>query len=152
MFDFNGAYLNGELGEEEVIYMKEPEGYEQEGGGAVKQLKKSLYGLKQAGRKWYDVLAHTLTDLGFHISHADPGVFHASIEGHSLILAVHVDNCVLTGSSAQLISKYKQKLHSRHALTDLGPIHWLLGIKVTCDCAMHTISLSQHAYIDIILA
>ena len=36
--------------------------------------RKSLYGLKQAGRKWYDTLCHTLADLGFEVNDADPGV------------------------------------------------------------------------------
>jgi hypothetical protein len=34
-FDFNGVYLNGELGEDKEIYMQEPPGYE-EGKGQVK--------------------------------------------------------------------------------------------------------------------
>ena len=47
-FDFNGAYLNGELNEDEDIYMKNLPGYDDE-DNTVKHLKKSLYGLKQAG-------------------------------------------------------------------------------------------------------
>jgi hypothetical protein len=50
-FNFNSAYLNGELGEDEHIYMEEPLGYETPGGGHIKRLHKVLYGLKQAGRK-----------------------------------------------------------------------------------------------------
>jgi len=46
-FNFNGAYLNGELEDSEEIYMHQPPGYETESG--VKRLHKSLYGLKQAG-------------------------------------------------------------------------------------------------------
>jgi Reverse transcriptase (RNA-dependent DNA polymerase) len=42
--DFNGAYLNGELGEGEEIYMQQPPGYE-EAGDSVLRLRKSLYGL-----------------------------------------------------------------------------------------------------------
>ncbi len=50
-FDFNSAYLNGELSDKEEIFMQEPLGYEtKEGGPSVKRLLKSLYGLKQAGR------------------------------------------------------------------------------------------------------
>jgi hypothetical protein len=48
-FDFNGAYLNGELGEDEEIYMQGPPGYEGQDQDTVKRLRKSLYGLKQAG-------------------------------------------------------------------------------------------------------
>ena len=47
-FDFNRAYLNGKLGEDEDIYMKNPPGYDED-DDTVKHLKKSLYGLKQAG-------------------------------------------------------------------------------------------------------
>lgn len=49
--DLNGAYpLNGELDEDEGIYMQEPLGYETgSGGSSVKRLRKSHYGLKQLG-------------------------------------------------------------------------------------------------------
>ena len=151
-FDFNGAYLNGELGEGEDIYMQPPPGYEDRAGGSVKKLHKSLYGLKQAGRKWYDALCRVLADLGFRVSHADPGVFHAQVEGQTLIFAVHVDDCILTGSSGTLIARYKREFHAKYALTDLGPLHWLLGIKITRDRAARTISLSQTSYIDTILS
>jgi len=49
-FDFNGAYLNGKLDEHEEIYMQFPPGYDTPKENMVKQLHKSLYGLKQAGR------------------------------------------------------------------------------------------------------
>jgi hypothetical protein len=150
-FDFIGAYLNGELDANEELYMQAPPGYDSD-PRVVKRLLKSLYGLKQAGRRWYDTLARALKSLGFTTSVADPGVFIARVSGQILILAVHVDDCVLTGSSSDLISEYKQKLNSCYALTDLGPVHWLLGIKVTRDRAAHTLSLSQGAYIDAILS
>jgi hypothetical protein len=54
--------------------------------------------------------------------------------------------------SNKLIAEYKEKINSCYALTDLGPVHWLLGVKVIHDRAVQTISLSQTAYIDSILA
>jgi Reverse transcriptase (RNA-dependent DNA polymerase) len=45
--DISHAYLNGKL--EEDIYMQQPEGFEVGGPEYVCKLKKSLYGLKQAG-------------------------------------------------------------------------------------------------------
>jgi hypothetical protein len=151
-FDFNGAYLNGTLSDDEEIYMKEPPGYETQGERSVKRLQKSLYGLKQAGRKWYEALSRSLADLGFHTTSADPGIFFAKIGDHILILAIHVDDCVLTGSSPSLITEYKSKFNACYTLTDLGPIHWFLGIKITRDRSAHTISLSQTSYIDSIIA
>jgi transposase InsO family protein len=151
-FDFNSAYLNGELDADEEIYMQEPPGYESGEAGSVKRLLKALYGLKQAGRKWYDALRAAVTDLGFRVTKADPGVFTARIEDDVLILAVHVDDCAMTGSSPKLILLYKEKLNARYALTDLGEVSWLLGIQVTHDCATRSISLSQKAYIESIIA
>ena len=83
-FDFNGAYLNGKLDTNEQIFMQAPPGYESD-PRIVKKLLKSLYGLKQAGRCWYDTLTHALKSLGFRASMADPGVFIACVNGHILI-------------------------------------------------------------------
>ena len=110
------------------------------------------YGLKQAGRKWYDTLSRALTDLGFQVNDADPGVFSAHNDPHTTILAIHVDDCLITGSSSELIADYKHKLNQRYSLTDLGPVHWLLGIKIFRNREAHTVSLSQTSYIDTILS
>jgi hypothetical protein len=58
----------------------------------------------------------------------------------------------MTGSLGKLITAYKSKLNNKFPLTDLSDISWLLSIKVTCDRAVHTISLSQSSYIDTILS
>ena len=71
-FDFNGTYPNGELQVNKEIYMFSLPGYNSN-GSMMKCLHKSLYGLKQAGQKWYNALWHTLANLGFSVSQADPG-------------------------------------------------------------------------------
>jgi hypothetical protein len=47
--------------------------------------------------------------------------------------------------------RYKAQLHVCYALTDLGPISWLLSIRITRDHTAHTISLSQSEYIKSIV-
>jgi Reverse transcriptase (RNA-dependent DNA polymerase) len=78
-------------------------------------------------------------------------VFYAWDGNNVTILAIHVDDCLITGSSEDLIAHYKQCLDSTYSLTDLGPIYWLLGIKITHDHKLHTISLTQMTYINTIL-
>jgi hypothetical protein len=90
-------------------------------------------------------------DIGFSVSQADPGVFIAKISKNTLILAVHIDDCVFTGSSSSLVMEYKEQINSCYTFMDLGPINWLLGIRVTHDRAECTISLSQTAFINSIL-
>ena len=66
--DIKSAYLNGELTDEEVIFMKQAPRYEEasdEEGVKVYRLKKSLYGLKQAGHRWYQKLVEIMTKLRF---------------------------------------------------------------------------------------
>jgi len=79
-------------------------------------------------------------------------VFYTCIKEHVLILTIHVDDCAFTGSSPTLIAEYKHKLNACYSLTDLGPIHWLLGIKITRNRSARTISLSQTSYIDSIIS
>ena len=63
-------------------------------------------------------------------------------------MAIHVDDCTITGNNRVLLNEIKHKIKSRYSL---GPINWLLGIKITQDQAAQTISLSQESYIDSIL-
>ena len=151
-FNFNSAYLNGELEDTEEIYMEQPPGYDEGSKDFVKRLRKALYGLKQAGCRWYDTFKHKLADLGFCTSATDPRVFYARIRGNILIVAAHVDDCAMTGNSGKLITVYKAKLNDKFPLMDLGPIHSLLGIEVIRNRLARTISLSQSAYINSILS
>ena len=59
--DVKSAYLNAKL--KEMIYMKPPRGVltkDQE--GKVLKLKKGLYGLKQAGRGWYQEMSRVFVE------------------------------------------------------------------------------------------
>ena len=70
----------------------------------------------------------------------------------TLIVASHVDDCTVTGSSKELIHDFKAEMGTRFKITDLGPISWLLGMKVTQDWDRQTLSISQEPYIEAILA
>ena len=74
--DMKSAYLCNPL--KEKIFMKPPCGIQKPGQeGKVCQLLKGLYGLKQAGRGWYQELTKVLLgDLGFTCSLLDHSVFH----------------------------------------------------------------------------
>ena len=97
-------------------------------------------------------MSRALTDLGFQVNNTDPRVFTFHDNANITILAIHVDNCLITGSSTELISSYKSKLNEHYSLTNLGPVHWLLGIKIMCSRQARTISLSQTSYINTILS
>ena len=152
MFDFHSAYLNGILDDGETIYMEQPPHHEvADRTRYVVKLRKSLYGLKQAGRKWYDVLCGLLTNVGFQRSLADPAVFFAHIGGDVVVLFIHVDDTTITGSSISLNKEFKRRISERFEITDLGSISWLLGLAIERNRTSRTLSISQKSYIETIL-
>ena len=151
VFDFNSAFLNGQLDEE--IFMQLPPGYEDTNSSTlVAHLNKAIYGLKQAGRTWYTALHSALDGIGFKRSNYDHGVFYAQISAGLVVLAIHIDDCTITGNTQALLDTFKVKINARYTMTDLGPISWLLGIGVTRNRKNRTITLSQQSYIESILA
>ena len=151
--DIKGAYLNGVLTASEVIYMRQPPGYAISGSqGRVCRLKKTLYGLKQSGRRWYQRLVEIMVKfLGFARCDVDQAVFFKR-EGNSLIIVlVHVDDCTIVAMSQSLIIKFKIEIAKHVGITDLGELHWILGIEVRRVREERIIFLSQRSYLESIL-
>ena len=100
--DIKGAYLNGVLNEGEVLYMQHPPGYRShDAGNRVLRLVKTLYGLKQSGRRWYQKLSSIFLSLGFQCVSVDQAVFHKSNKQKSelIVVAVHVDDCTIAAGN-----------------------------------------------------
>jgi hypothetical protein len=154
--DIKGAYLNGKLTEDEVIFMKQPPGYAEVGGdGKVKVLRlwKTLYGLKQAGRRWYQMLVRIMSKLGFSRCGGDQAVFFRRCEKTNvlIIVLVHVDDCSIVGNTKTLVARFKFEMAKFVDITDLGELHWILGIEVRRIREERKLLLSQKSYIDSIL-
>ena len=57
MFNFHSSFLNGQLNEDKEVFMEQPPGYEESDlQKYCVKLYKSLYGLKQAGCKLYEIV------------------------------------------------------------------------------------------------
>ena len=117
----------------------------------VVKLCKSLYGLKQAGRKWYDTLSRSLVAVGFQKSAANPAVFFIYTGSDVVILFIHVDDTTMTGSSVDLIKRYEEQIGEIFDITHLRTVSWLLGLAITRDRTKQTLSISQEAYISSIV-
>ena len=64
----------------------------------------------------------TLCKMGFERMTADQAVFvKIWRDGQRLIIAVHVDDCLITGSEQKLVDEFKESIKNNHAITDLGP-------------------------------
>ena len=140
--------------DDEVLYLRQPPGYAEPGAGTrVLRLQKALYGLKQAGRRWYQTFTTILVKLRFSQCSVDQAVYYksATASGGIIVVAVHVDDCTIAASEPRLVDDFKAGLSKHVEVTDLGELHWMLGIEVKRDRAAGTVHLSQRAYIDSIL-
>ena len=149
--DVKSAYLQAPL--KETIYMRPPRGVLKPGQeGKVCRLLKGLYGLKQAGRGWYQELAKVMVgELGFKRSALDHSVFYRRSEEEHTVVAVATDDMALTSKRASDIVKLKSEISQYWQITDGGEMHWYLGFAIKRDRVARTISINQRAYIEAML-
>eukprot|EP00253_Pinus_taeda_P009702 PITA_09702 len=126
--DVKSAFLHGDLHEE--IYMEQPIGFIQTDSSLVCRLKKSLYGLKQAPRAWYAKMDSFLLESGFSRCHSDNTVYTKKVGKSLIILVLYVDDLILTGSDPNLINHVKSSLKKKFEMTDLGHLHYFLGLQI----------------------
>lgn len=95
-----------------------------EGDNLVYKLKKSLYGLKQASRQWYDKLANNLCFRGYKHSKNNYSLFYKSKGCYLVFVAVYVDDVILTGTDLEEINSLKAFLHDQFKIKDFGKLHY----------------------------
>lgn len=123
--DIKTAFLNGKV--EHETYVEAPEGYPQGDGDNVLLLKRSLYGLQQSPRLWYQRLRFSLESRGWKASQYDQSVF---IHPDGMYMTVYVDDLLIFGPDEAKITKVKQSLSEEFKMTDLGLCSYYLGIHV----------------------
>ncbi|TFY76618.1 hypothetical protein EWM64_g7394 [Hericium alpestre] len=140
--DVKTAYLHGEL--EEEIYLQPPTGFGVP-EGKVWKLIKSVYGLKQAGRVWYLRIKSEFEKLGYTRIDSDHSFFTkwACEDSTILYAAIYVDDIILISNSMDTLLKAKEALKCLFNMSDLGEVHWVLGLEVICNRNARTIALSQ---------
>ena len=79
------------------------------------------------------------TGHSFKATNAD----HAIFTQDGIIIAIYVDNLLLTGSDINQINRLKKKLSQTFKMTNLGPCRYNLGMQITRDRSSGTIQLDQ---------
>jgi hypothetical protein len=109
--DIKGAYLNGVLTDDEIIYMWQPPAYHYlNSTGKVLRLHKTIYDLKQSGRRWYQRLTEICTKLGFTWCSVDQAVFYHRDAKSMAVMVVHVDDCMIAVSPPELVVEVKEEM------------------------------------------
>lgn len=142
--DVTTAYLHGDL--EEEIYIEQPEGFADE-TNRVCLLKKSLYGLKQAGRQWNLKLDDTLKKFGLRKSKMDPCIYFNN--DSSLIVAIYVDDLLIFWKDRSVLDHMKKALNTSFKMKDMGEAKVCLNININQTDGK--IELDQSSYIKKVL-
>ncbi|CAI5977806.1 unnamed protein product [Closterium sp. NIES-65] len=149
--DFSTAFLQGSLNEE--IRLRRPLGFIGSfPAGTQWSLRRPIYSLRQALRKWHDTLRTTLAALGFDPSTADLSLFlrtDASLPPFYVL--VYVDDSVFATVDTEGLVHVKSELQKRHTCTSLGELRSYLGLQITRDRAECTITLTQSHMVQQVL-
>jgi Reverse transcriptase (RNA-dependent DNA polymerase) len=144
--DVKSAYLNGNLKED--IYLQEPKGFESGNPGHVWHLLKTLYGLKQSGREWNEMLDTALKYLGFTRCISDYSFYHRKIGDTLTMIAIHVDDMLITCNTISGMAVIKKELCEKFEMQDEGEAKWMLGIEIIRNRKNLSLSITQRRYIN----
>ena len=128
------AYLYGSIDSD--IHMKIPEGFKLPEAVSAKprsmfsiKLQRSLYGLKQSGRMWYNRLSEYLLKEGYVNNPICPCVFMKKSETGLAIIAVYVDDLNLVGNPEEL-TKTAEYLKKEFEMKDIGKTKFCIGLQI----------------------
>ena len=93
-----------------------------------------------------------MQELGFEKSQADDCLYIRCENGNVVLLVLaYVDDMAVAGKDRARIQNFKKDLAQHVEITDLGELHYILGIQVKQDRAARIISLNQTTYIHDVL-
>ena len=148
-YDIKMAFLHSVLPPKEMAYMEQPPSFEEpRKEDWVMQLSKSIYGMKQASRIWNQTFHRTVKRWGFSCMANEWCVYRCVSTTGTTIFAVHVDDILCTSSSSEENTHFKAELLSQWKISDLSLAKFALGIVISRDRAIKTVSISQSVFID----
>ncbi|GJU80141.1 putative ribonuclease H-like domain-containing protein [Tanacetum coccineum] len=110
--DVKSAFLYGTI--EEEVYVCQPPSFEDlYFPDKVYKVEKSLYGLYQAPRAWYETLSTYLIENGFRRGTIDKTLFIKKDKGDILLVQVYVDDIIFGSTKKSLCDEFKGLMHKR---------------------------------------
>ncbi|SGZ30843.1 BQ5605_C046g12242 [Microbotryum silenes-dioicae] len=147
--DIDKAYLHGELDHD--IWMTTLRGFDFP-SDKVLRLRRSIYGLKQAGRIWNRHIDTSLKNLGYKATGTDHCIY-SRIDDRQRphYIALYVDDLLIVSPHLDEIERVICGLEQRYGVKRLGPAEYILGIQIR-RLDDGSIALSQERYIMDVLA
>ena len=110
------------------------------------KINKTIYGLKQAPKAWYDELNKSLISLGFVPLVHEPCIFiHTRANGEKYYMFLYVDDTLIAGKDNDYIYHLLSLIQKKHDIDIMGEPNVMLGLKLT-KCPNGNIIIDQIQY------
>jgi hypothetical protein len=130
--DITAAFIHGRVPVTEEIYVHQPRGFHRGRGDEVLRLKRTLYGLKQSPRYFFEYISERLIKLGLSPSKYDPCLFM----NEKLIVIIYVDDILIygrKGKESQIDELIEALKKEEVALHKEGTAEGYLGVDIQRD-------------------
>ncbi|KAK3235825.1 hypothetical protein CYMTET_53986 [Cymbomonas tetramitiformis] len=143
--DVETAFLNSTMGED--LYVRLPRGLEYQGRTCAKLLK-AVYGLKQAGKEWFDTSDAFIMsyDKRMRRSDVEPCLYYIRDSDITVIILAYVDDYICATNSRSWYDNFVTTFNSQYTCKDLGVLDLVMGIGVRWGPGVAY--LSQSGYIS----
>jgi hypothetical protein len=143
--DIKTAFLHGDVDSE--VYMMQPVGFI-DGVNNVVVMNKSIYGLKQAPKIWYETLNAALTAINFEAVAADQSFWIKTDGPHKVYLTSVVDDMLVTSENEAYSKQIVDQILSKFPGKPCGEARQYNGMKVTWLRPKNSVILSQPKHVQ----
>jgi hypothetical protein len=127
--DINSAFLNGPIKEE--VYVEQPPSFEsEEYPNHIYKLYKTLYGLKQVPRAWYECLRDFLIKNGFRIDKTDSTLFTRKMGKDLFICQIYVDDIIFDSTNKSFYDEFSKIMTDRFEMSMIWVLTFFLGFQI----------------------
>ncbi|GKE53866.1 putative ribonuclease H-like domain-containing protein, partial [Tanacetum coccineum] len=127
--DVKSAFLYGTIKEE--VYVTQPPGFKDpDHPYKVYKVIKALYGLHQAPRAWYEILANYLLGNGFKRGKIDQTLFIKKQKGYMLLVQVYVNDIIFGSTNKDLCTGFEKLMKDKFQMSSMGELTFFLGLQV----------------------
>nr|GEV74338.1 hypothetical protein [Tanacetum cinerariifolium] len=127
--DVKSAFLYGTI-EEEVYVCQPPRFEDPDYPNKVYKVVKSLYGLHQALRAWYETLANYLLENSFQREKINQTLFIKKQKGDILLVQVYVDDIIFGSTNKELCKAFERLMKDKFEMSSMGELTFFLGLQV----------------------
>ena len=96
----------------------------------VYKLKKSLYGLKQAHRAWYERLRDFLLSKGFIMGKVDTTLFTKKIGKDLFVLQIYVDDIIFGSTNQDFCEEFGKMMANEFEMSMIGELSYFIDLQI----------------------